>query len=161
MSVVVVFGAEGCKEKRKKKPAATTPPLIVGSPIPPPQDPPTTDPNKPDPKPPGDNPIPTPPTTEPPKPVPEPAKPNPIPVPAPLPVPLDRYGDPIIPTTPVVADPHVILTTGVVTVMRNARLTAQICQDVNVVAYYVPCPTSLYCWEWFRPACGYFVCVRW
>ena len=150
---------DGCKTKTKKKPAQT-PPTIVGNPTPPPQEPAPGNPDNPS-EPGKPNPIPTPgqPT---PTPTPTPTgSPNPIPTPAP--VPLDRYGDPIIPTTPIVLVPHVILDTGVVRIVRNEILTAQICAESDVTAYYVPCDTGLNCWGWFKPAatCGYFICQRW
>lgn len=154
---------DGCAAKKKKKPASvevppdSPPPAVTpnGSPVPPPQEPgtPTTtptpkpqDPNNPVPTP---TPIPTTPT--------DPATGKPLP---PLqPVPLDPVGNPIIPRTPIVVVPHVILNNGVVS-YYTGRVSSAICQDRNVKAYYVPCPTNngLYCWG---PKCGYFTCVRW
>ena len=162
---LVVTSTNGCAPKKKKK-AATNVEVPPDSPIPtvptpPPQEPPTTPkPGEPNPGPtPGtpSNPIPTPTPT--PTPVPDvPGQPNPVPMPNPIP--LDPRGTPIIPRTPVVVVPHVILNTGVVFVYSGVtKLSSSICRDTNINAYYVPCANSgLYCWA---PQCGYFVCQRW
>jgi len=153
---------DGCAAKKKKKPASvevppdSPPPAVTpnGSPVPPPQEPGT--PTTPEPKPQDpNNPVPTP-TPIPTTPI-DPGTGNPLP---PLqPVPLDPVGNPIIPRTPIVVVPHVILNNGVVS-YYTGRVSSAICQDPNVKAYYVPCPTNngLYCWG---PKCGYFTCVRW
>lgn len=155
---VSVSVVESCKTKTKKKPAQQQLPTIVGSPTPPPQEPaPNPEPGKPNPIPTPGQPIPTPTPTP-------TSSPSPNPIPTPAPIPLDRYGNPIIPVTPVVLAPHVILDTGVVVIVRNEVLTAQICAEADVTAYYVPCSdTGLNCWGWFKPAvtCGYFICQRW
>lgn len=153
----------GCAPKKKKK-AATNVEVPPDSPIPtvptpPPQEPPTTPkPGEPNPVPtPGNPSNPTPTPTPTPPDVPVPGQPNPVPMPNPIP--LDPRGTPIIPRTPVVVAPHVIMNTGTVFSYSGGRISSSICQDVNVHAYYVPCANSgLYC---FGPKCGYFVCQRW
>ena len=135
-------------------PPDSPPPVVTpnGSPVPPPQEPgtPTTTPT-PKPQDPN-NPVPTP--------TPAPTNPGTGNPPPPLqPVPLDPVGNPIIPRTPIVPVPHVILNNGTVSYYTGV-VSSAICQDPNVKAYYVPCPTDngLYCWG---PQCGYFTCVRW
>lgn len=146
-----------CKTK-KKKPATTPlteqPPrvLVPGD---------DNDPTKPQPPPiETPTPEPTPPTSPTPTEAPPPNVPDqPAPMPMPNPLPTDQRGVPIIPRTPIIASPHVIMNTGTVFVYNGgANLSSAICRDTNIKAYYVPCNSGLYC---FAPKCGYFVCKRW
>ena len=69
---------------------------------------------------------------------------------------FDPWGAPILPTTPLVPDPHVILTTGEVLIVDPRLIGANLCVGSTVSAYYQPCGVYLCA----RVQCGYFVCRR-